>query len=372
MREGVFHLSISYEDLSCDEWSSKLLRWYDNHRRDLPWRTTHDPYRIWVSEIILQQTRVAQGLDYYHRFLEAFPTVEHLANATEDQVMKLWQGLGYYSRARNMQYAARQIVANGCFPDTYDGVRKLKGVGDYTAAAICSFAFGLPCAVVDGNVYRVLSRFFGEDTPIDTSIGKKRFAALAQSLLPEARLADYNQALMDFGAMQCTPSSPDCASCPLMDACAAHSLHKVDDLPIKNHKNKQKDRYFTYIIICSDSDLWIRKRSGNDIWKGLYEFPLLESVKESSINDVMSHPLVEGLLKQGAELKLLARNLKHILTHIKIHADAYLMEWHGQLPTAPHDYLSISKNELEHFAMPRLAEIIAGKAHLLPNTQRER
>ena len=186
-------------------WQNSILCWYDEHRRELPWRGISDPYRIWVSEIILQQTRVQQGRAYYERFVEAFPTVLHLAEATEDEVLRLWQGLGYYSRARNMHTAARQIVELGQFPDTYEGIRSLKGVGDYTAAAIASFAFGLQCAVVDGNVYRVLSRHFADETPIDTTLGRKHFSELATALLPSNRSADYNQALMDFGAMQCVP-----------------------------------------------------------------------------------------------------------------------------------------------------------------------
>lgn len=210
-----------------------ILTWYDSHRRELPWRNISDAYRIWVSEIILQQTRVAQGYDYYLRFIDAFPTVEALAEAPEDQVLLLWQGLGYYSRARNLHAAARQIVEQGGFPTDYPGVRALKGVGDYTAAAICSFAYDLPCAVVDGNVYRVLSRYFGIDTPIDTGKGKKYFAALAAELLPSQQTADYNQGLMDFGALQCVPSSPRCENCPLADSCVALASGQVDQLPIK-------------------------------------------------------------------------------------------------------------------------------------------
>ena len=203
--------------------SRALLDWYAEHGRELPWRETADPYRIWISEIILQQTRVAQGYDYYLRFVERFPTVETLAAATEDEVLHRWEGLGYYSRARNLHAAAQQIVALGAFPRDYAGVRALKGVGDYTAAAICSFSYGLPTAVVDGNVYRVLARYFAIDTPIDVAAGKKEFAQLAASLLVPERAADYNQAIMDFGSVPCTPRAPRCLVCPLVESCAARS-----------------------------------------------------------------------------------------------------------------------------------------------------
>ena len=216
--------------------SQTLLDWYATHGRELPWRETTDPYRIWISEIILQQTRVAQGYDYYLRFVERFPTVEVLAAATEDEVLHRWEGLGYYSRARNLHAAAQQIVAQGGFPRDYAGVRALKGVGDYTAAAICSFAYGLPTAVVDGNVYRVLARYFAIDTPIDVAAGKKEFAQLADSLMVPERAADYNQAIMDFGAVQCTPRAPRCLICPLVETCAARQTGQVEDYPVKSKK----------------------------------------------------------------------------------------------------------------------------------------
>ena len=218
-----------------DRFAALLLAWYNENRRDLPWRGVGDPYKIWVSEIILQQTRVSQGHDYFLRFMERFPRVEDLAAASEDEVLKCWQGLGYYSRARNMHAAARQVVEGGGFPQTYEGIRRLKGVGDYTAAAIASFAFGLRHAVVDGNVYRVLARYFGVDSPIDTGQGKKYFARLAEELLPEDKyVADYNQAVMDFGAMQCVPKGPKCGQCPLCESCLAFRDGKVQDLPVKS------------------------------------------------------------------------------------------------------------------------------------------
>lgn len=249
----------------------RIMEWYKENGRDLPWRNTKDPYRIWVSEIILQQTRVAQGYDYYCRFIRRFPDVNSLAEAGEDEVMKYWQGLGYYSRARNLHAAAREIAGKGYFPDTYEEVRRLKGVGDYTAAAICSFAFGLPCAVVDGNVYRVLSRWMGIDMPVDSVKGKNYFRELAEELLVKEDPALYNQAIMDFGALQCTPSSPSCMFCPLSDSCVALQKGWVDRLPVKQHKTKVSERFFTYLFIISGDFTFIHKRTGDDIWKNLYE-----------------------------------------------------------------------------------------------------
>ena len=238
--------------------TTTILQWFRENGRALPWRETHDPYAIWLSEIILQQTRIEQGRPYWERFMQRWPTVEALAEASEDEVLRQWQGLGYYSRARNLHQAAKQIVARGGFPTTLDGLRKLKGVGDYTAAAIGSFAFGLPAAVVDGNVYRVLARHYGIDTPINTTEGKHLFAALAQSLLPlNSKLsslnsqlppsADYNQALMDFGAIQCTPQSPGCPSCPLQETCVAFREGRIAELPVKQRTLKVKERHLTYI-----------------------------------------------------------------------------------------------------------------------------
>ena len=226
-----------------------LLAWYADHGRDLPWRRTRDPYAIWLSEIILQQTRIAQGQAYWERFMAAFPDVESLAAASEDAVLRLWQGLGYYSRARNLHAAARQIVALGGFPDTLDGIRALKGVGDYTAAAIGSIAFGLPAAVVDGNVYRVLARYYGIATPVGTTAARKEFSARAQALLPPDRPGDFNQAMMDFGALQCTPVSPACLLCPLADGCAALATGQVDRLPVRQKAPEVPVRRFDYIYV---------------------------------------------------------------------------------------------------------------------------
>ncbi|MDY4557632.1 MAG: A/G-specific adenine glycosylase [Alloprevotella sp.] len=330
-----------------------ILHWYAAHRRELPWRNISDPYRIWVSEIILQQTRVAQGYDYYLRFVNAFPTVEALALASEDEVLRLWQGLGYYSRARNLHAAARQVVAQGHFPTDYSGVRALKGVGDYTAAAICSFAYGLPLAVVDGNVYRVLSRYFGVDEPIDTGKGKKQFAALAQSLLPAHNVADYNQGLMDFGALQCVPASPDCAACPLADSCRANELKCVADWPVKSHRTKVAERYYIYIGVSTSEGIWLHRRGAGDIWQGLYEWPLLEFDHAATWQEVQSHPFILNHLPEGGTWKQLARQCKHVLTHRVIWADCYWVTYPHPLPLPP-GFIVVQPEELERYAMPRL------------------
>lgn len=330
-----------------------ILHWYAAHRRELPWRNISDPYRIWVSEIILQQTRVAQGYDYYLRFVNAFPTVEALALASEDEVLRLWQGLGYYSRARNLHAAARQVVAQGHFPTDYAGVRALKGVGDYTAAAICSFAYGLPLAVVDGNVYRVLSRYFGVDEPIDTGKGKKQFAELAQRLLPAHDVADYNQGLMDFGALQCVPASPDCAACPLADSCRANELKCVADWPVKSHRTKVAERYYIYIGVSTSEGIWLHRRGAGDIWQGLYEWPLLEFDHAATWQEVQSHPFILNHLPGGGTWKQLVRQCKHVLTHRVIWADCYWVTYPYPLPLPP-GFIVVQPEELERYAMPRL------------------
>ena len=246
-----------------------LLDWYAREGRDLPWRRTRDPYRIWLSEVILQQTRVAQGMEYYLRFTERFPDVASLAAAPEDEVLKLWQGLGYYSRARNLRAAAREVVERfgGVFPRSLDDVRSLRGVGDYTAAAICSAAYDAPCAVVDGNVYRVLSRLFDLAEPIDTTAGKRAFACLAQSQLDTAHPGRYNQAIMDFGAIRCTPASPRCEACPLADRCLALAAGTVADRPVKRGKTRVRDRWFNYLHVASGDRVLLHRREGRDIWQ---------------------------------------------------------------------------------------------------------
>lgn len=317
-----------------------LLEWFRENGRDLPWRQTRDPYAIWLSEIILQQTQVKQGWEYWERFIHRWPTVEALAAATEDEVLREWQGLGYYSRARNLHHAAKQIVALGHFPNTLEEIKQLKGVGDYTAAAIGSIAFGLPAAVVDGNVYRVLARHFGIDTPINTTEGKKLFAALAQELLPPNEAAAYNQAIMDFGAVQCTPQSPKCMECMLAESCEAMRSGRVNELPVKLKTLKVTERHLIYIYIRCQGQTAIRRRGSGDIWQGLWEPVLVDA--ESAV------PPTARLLRQ---------NVKHVLTHRVLYADFYLLET-DKRPKLPSDYIWIAESALDNYALPRLIEVL--------------
>src|SRR5690606_265290 len=257
----------------------RLMHWHATHNdRSLPWKEEKDPYKIWLSEIILQQTRAQQGLPYYIKFTEAYPKVKDLATAAEEEVFRLWQGLGYYNRCRNMLATARYIHTElgGKFPRSFEEIQNLKGVGAYTAAAIASFAYGLPHAVVDGNVYRVLSRYFGIDKPIDSTAGKKEFTKLADALLDKTGSAGYNQAIMDLGATVCKPASPDCDGCPLAEKCFARANGLIADLPVKSKKLTIKTRHFHYILFLHDGHLWIRKRTEKDIWQNLHEPFLIE------------------------------------------------------------------------------------------------
>lgn len=263
--------------------STTLIDWYSTHKRDLPWRKIKNPYFIWLSEIILQQTQVAQGLPYYKKFVETFPTIFDLAYSEEQKVLKLWQGLGYYSRARNLHYTAKYIVneLDGVFPDNYSELIKLKGIGDYTASAIASIAFGEVAAVVDGNVYRVLSRYFGIATPINTSAGTKEFKALATELIDKKQPAEFNQAIMEFGARQCKPKSPNCTQCPLNDSCIALQYKKTQDLPVKIKKTKTKKRFFNFLVIIDkNKNTIVEQRLEKGIWQNLYQFPLIETEQE--------------------------------------------------------------------------------------------
>lgn len=367
--------------------SNQIISWFRENGRALPWRETRDPYAIWLSEIILQQTRIVQGLEYWERFMAQYPTVEALAAASEDDVLKLWQGLGYYSRARNLHAAAKQIVEMGKFPDTLEGIKSLKGVGDYTAAAIGSFAFDIPAAVVDGNVYRVLSRYFGIDTPINSTQGKKEFAALAQSLIlggnekikPEAfemelsPISAYNQGMMDFGAIQCTPQSPKCLLCPLAETCEALRNDRVAELPVKEKKLKVQTRRLTYIYIrCQEETsangeqaepmIAIHRRGKGDIWQGLWEPYNASDFKKTPIEyhediEKMFH-LPTASLNYG--ITRIAKDVKHVLTHRILLADFYLLETDGRFPL-PADYIWIKESEFDQYGIPRLIEILLEK-----------
>ena len=342
--------------------TNQLLHWYPNNCRELPWRNTRDPYIIWLSEIILQQTRVAQGLPYFSLFVERFPTVQDLASAPEEEVLRCWQGLGYYSRARNLHACAKSVVENygGIFPASYKELLSLKGVGPYTAAAIASFAFGQQVAVVDGNVFRVLSRFFGIEDDIGSNRGKKVFENLANQLIPEDKPDIYNQAIMEFGALQCVPKNPDCNSCPLQSNCFAFASNNVGKLPVKAGKTKSRKRYFQYYHIQCGKEVVINKRTGNDIWMGLVDFPL-----EEHTDVIQQHPDSSSLIE---ELKTLnprvdfpdQKPYKHILSHqvliagfVSIGIDpihrntlAYWVEKNG--------YSLVGEDQLEAYGKPKL------------------
>lgn len=383
------------------EFANTIISWFRENGRALPWRETRDPYAIWLSEIILQQTRIAQGWEYWERFMAQYPTVVDLAAAHEDEVLKLWQGLGYYSRARNLHTAAKQIVALGHFPDTLEGIKQLKGVGDYTAAAIGSFAFDIPAAVVDGNVYRVLARYFGIDTPINSTQGKKEFAALAQSLLPSSKasvslssispasdfqsslslVAAYNQAMMDFGAIQCTPQSPKCLLCPLAETCEAMRTNRVAELPVKQKTMKVKTRHLSYIYIRCKGETAIHRRGEGDIWQGLWEpfnasdiaeacaSPSSAQASLSSTKFSTSLTKLSSFKKELAAdlhllnvdaLQLLAQDVKHVLTHRILFADFYLLETDAH-PQLTDDYIWIKEEEIEDYGIPRLIELMLEK-----------
>ena len=346
-----------------DNFSKVLIDWYTVNKRDLPWRESKDPYLIWISEIILQQTRVNQGYNYFLRFIKRFPCVKVLADASDDEVMKYWQGLGYYSRARHLLQAARSM--NGVFPETYNEVLALSGVGKYTAAAICSFAYDMPYAVLDGNVYRVLARYFGIDIPIDSTKGNKFFTELADKMLDKKQPAVYNQAIMDFGAIQCTPKSPGCSFCPFSESCAALSAEQVDFLPVKSHKTKVSDRYFYYMYVRAGDYTLLRKRSKNDIWKDLFEFPLIETSEAMSREDFMVSAQFCAFLGNFKEpvIRLVHSHVKHVLTHRIIHADFYEITVAENLIdiAAMLGYICIPVENIRQYAVPKLIDDFIGK-----------
>lgn len=332
-----------------------LVQWHANENtRSLPWKEEKDPYKIWLSEVILQQTRAAQGLPYYLKFTEALPTIEHMAAADDEDVFRLWQGLGYYNRCKNMLATARLITneLKGRFPDTHEGLLALKGVGPYTAAAIGSFAFGLPLAVVDGNVYRVLSRYFGIETPFDTTEGKKQFSQLAQELLDTSDSAGYNQAIMDLGATVCTPSNPLCNECPLQKHCAAFRQGLIDVLPVRSKKQKVRSRFFHYIILIADDKIWIHKRGNGDIWENLHEFLLIEKGHEADASELCKEDMLKPLKLKKAQLEY-AGYISQRLTHQLITTRFFI----AQLPKPENIPVEggkwINKSDLKKIAFPK-------------------
>lgn len=320
------------------DFSSLLLKWYLQNKRDLPWRNTTNPYLIWLSEIMLQQTRVAQGLPYFLSFVSEFPTVFDLANANEEKVLKLWQGLGYYSRARNMHKTAQDIAfeRQGVFPNAYNELLQLKGIGEYTAAAIASFAYNEVVPVVDGNVFRVLSRFFGIETDIASSAAKKEFVALARTIMPSNNPALFNQAIMEFGALQCVPKSPNCATCIFNTSCVALQKNKVKELPVKSRKTKVKNRYFNYLIFQDKNHSTIvQKRTQKGIWHNLYEFPLIETNSIASVEVVLSE-IYSKFGKNNIENVTVFNEqpIVHKLSHQHLHICFYKIDFFETLPNA--------------------------------------
>lgn len=338
--------------------SAQLLNWYKANKRNLPWRETKDPYLIWISEIILQQTRVDQGLPYYEAFIKKFPDVATLSTADERDVLKSWQGLGYYSRARNLHFAAKTIMEQGGeFPESYNEIIKLKGIGEYTAAAISSICFNESNAVVDGNVYRVLARFYGLNEAIDTGRGKKLFSSLANKVMDTSSPGDYNQAIMEFGALNCKPSNPDCSSCLLKPKCIAYKSDTVESYPVKIKKLKKRDRYFNYIVIEGDNGNFYQKRVGKDIWQNMYEPLLIESNKLLGKN---------GILKSDEWLKVFGNKedisltqsgtMEHKLSHQTIKARFWKTQVTSSLMAAESSLEEYGSDELKDIPIPRLIE----------------
>ncbi|PKQ65672.1 A/G-specific adenine glycosylase [Labilibaculum filiforme] len=339
--------------------SNQIISWYLQNKRDLPWRKTKDPYQIWISEIMLQQTKVATVIDYFSRFLNQFPTISDLANAEEQEVLKIWQGLGYYSRARNLHAAAKTIQSeyNGVFPNSYKEILKLKGIGSYTAAAIASFAFQLPYAAVDGNVYRVLSRIYGINLAIDSTEGKKYFQNIASETMEKAPAEIYNQAIIEFGALQCIPRNPKCEICPLSSQCFAYNAKQVDQFPIKSKQIKVKNRYFYYLFLSCENRFLIEKRKEKDIWENLFQYPLIECDKQVSTNELIQTKEWEKLFEN---LELVIRSVSekvvHKLSHQNLHTTFIHIEINIDKLKNKNGYQVISYSEISKYPFPKLIE----------------
>lgn len=353
--------------------AQKIEDWYAENGRVLPWRGIDDPYRIWLSEIILQQTRIEQGRSYYDHFIHTYPTVADLAHATEEKVLKSWQGLGYYSRARNLRIAAQQIMNQygGVFPDTYHGIKSLKGVGRYTAAAIASFAFKLPYPVIDGNVYRLISRVFGVYTPIGTDTAYKEYEALLYRLIDHSRPDIFNQAMMDFGSTYCKPSAPDCENCIFRQECVAHREDKVDVLPIKGKPVRVHNRYFYYLHLIfpmgTAHATLVGQRTDNDIWKGLYEFPLLEQeypLDPSAVAEVAKAKTAEIVKGNPTKIEV-AQPLVHKLTHRTIVATFVRLYFDQQAELINKKYSAVKEEELKKYPVSRLIDKYLTKSEYL-------
>lgn len=339
------------------EFVKKLLRWYAQNKRELPWRGTRDPYKIWISEVILQQTRIAQGTPYYHRFVEKFPSLQDLANATEEQVLQLWQGLGYYSRGVNLLICAKILHRdyNGLFPQSFSELSKLKGIGRYTAAAIASICFGQQTAVVDGNVYRALSRYFGRTEDIASTQGRKLFQELADSLIPRENPGEYNQAIMEFGALQCIPKSPDCSACPLSTGCYAYNRRMQSILSVRTKRKKPKTRRFYYFVLSDGPYLLMRRRIAGDIWKGLWDFMLVEAGETEGLQDILAK--IHSLYNVFLDVRYESDEYRHALTHQKICARFNIVSSFSGLPEkiiSDHGLVWVNRKKIEELPKPVL------------------
>jgi A/G-specific adenine glycosylase len=334
---------------------SEIIRWYQVNKRDLPWRNTTEAYVIWLSEVILQQTRVEQGLPYFYKFLENYPTVNDFAEASETQILKLWQGLGYYSRGRNMLHTAREVVQlhKGTFPVRYEILIKLKGIGEYTAAAIASFSSGENKAVLDGNVFRVLARFFGINTPINSTAGKKQFLELATLLVKDQDASIYNQAIMEFGALLCKPKSPLCLACPIRISCIAYQNNQVNDLPVKLKKLVKKIRYFNYFICADDQGILMNHRSPGDIWQQLYDFPLLETEEDGFFSAAKIQTYMQSSFGENVVITSSTRT-KHVLTHQIIYVHFFVLDNYIINFNCMTSNKWVSWSELDHLPLPKV------------------
>jgi A/G-specific adenine glycosylase len=350
-----------------------LSVWFENNRRDLPWRKSQDPYKIWISEIILQQTRVVQGTDYYRRFIRQFPDVSRLAAASIDEVMNLWKGLGYYSRARHLHETARIIVQRygSVFPAEYKDLLALRGIGDYTAAAIASIAFNKPVAVVDGNVYRVLSRLFGIHDPVGSVKGMNKAREYARQLLDPCAPGQHNQAMMEFGALQCIPFRPDCLPCPLKRKCFAYLNGSADKLPARKKKNKRKTRHFHYLIIRMGISVFIRRREEKDIWKWLYEFPLIETEKSIPLRQLaQSNEFIRLTRNTAFKMHQVSHEVRHVLSHQLIKAKFYLIDIRKTNTVLRQQFVQVEISHLDTYAFPRV--ITQHLAPIIPSFSEEK
>ncbi|WP_374166275.1 A/G-specific adenine glycosylase [Arcticibacter sp. MXS-1] len=334
----------------------EVIGWYEKNKRDLPWRNTRDPYHIWLSEIILQQTRVEQGMPYYYRFIERYPTVSDFAGAREEDILKLWQGLGYYSRGRNMHHTANMVMEDfeGVFPSKYEQLIGLRGIGEYTAAAISSFAANEARAVVDGNVFRLLSRYFGIDEVINSPRGKRVFTTLANEQIDKSRPGLSNQAMMEFGSLQCKPLSPACHTCPLIAGCYAYRERKVAELPVKAKKNRVRERYFNYIVAADDTGIWMNKRGPKDIWENLHDFPLFETSSPASPEDILASEGFKRSFGSSVTISSVHGPVVHILSHQKIYAQFIIIRNFTATTVDRTSWFPVKFEDLESLAQPKL------------------